>query len=107
MHQFLSDPKPKILLNSIRAGASANTVTLKKDGSGLAAPRDVPRYGQHHPVDMTSVCIDILETILIESRKSNGQPPYRRTWWHPGWMEAHTKLIEHGSGATLRLHELS
>jgi DNA-binding transcriptional LysR family regulator len=24
---------------------------------------------------MTIVCIDILETILIESRKSNGQPP--------------------------------
>ena len=41
----------------------------------LAAPRDVPRYGQHHPVDMTIVCLDILEKILIESRKSNGQPP--------------------------------
>lgn len=65
------------------------------------------RYEQHHPVDMTIVCIDILEKILIESRKPNGQPPFRRTWWYPGWMEAQTKLIEHGSGATLRLHELS
>jgi hypothetical protein len=44
---------------------------------------------------------------LIESRKPNGQHPFRRTWWHPGWMEAQTKLIERGSGATLRLHELS
>jgi len=56
---------------------------------------------------MTIVCIDILEKILIESRKPNGQPFFRRTQWHLGWMEAQTKLIEHGSGATLRVHELS
>jgi hypothetical protein len=73
----------------------------------LADPRDAPRYAQHLPVDMTIVCIDILEKILIESRKPNGQPPFRWTQWHPGWMEAQTKLIEHGSGATLRVHELS
>ena len=54
-------------------------MTLKKRRQRLAAPRDAPRYGQHHPVDMTIVCIDILETILIESRKSDGQPPFRRT----------------------------
>jgi len=56
---------------------------------------------------MTIVFIDILEKILIESRKPNGQFPFRRTQWHPGWMEAQTKLIEQGSGATVRLHELS
>jgi hypothetical protein len=37
----------------------------EKDDSGLAAPRDVPRYLQRHPVDMTIVCIDILERISL------------------------------------------
>jgi hypothetical protein len=31
------------------------------------------------PVDMTIVCIDIRAEILIESRKSHGQHPCRRT----------------------------
>jgi hypothetical protein len=39
----------------------------------------VPRLWPAPPVDMTIVCIDILETILIESRNSNGQPLFRRT----------------------------
>jgi hypothetical protein len=54
-------------------------ITLKKAATGLAAPRDVPRHAGHNPVDMTIVCIDILEKISIESRKPNGQPPFRRT----------------------------
>jgi hypothetical protein len=73
-------------------------ITLEKAASALPPLAMSPRYAQHHPVDMTIACIDILEKILTESRKPNGQPPFRLTWWHPGWMEAQTKLIEHGSG---------
>ena len=79
----------------------------EKSGQRLAAPRYVPCHALHNPVDMTIVCIDILEKKSIESRKANGQPPFVRTQWRPGWMEAQTKLIEHGSGATVRVHELS
>jgi hypothetical protein len=57
------------------AGENAGlAVTLNRGGSALPPLAASPVYGQHHPVDMTIVCIDILEKILIESRKSNGQP---------------------------------
>ena len=59
------------------------------------------------PVDMTIVCIDTLEKTLIESRKTNGQPPFSSDIVAHGLDEAQTKPIEHGSGANVRLHELS
>ncbi len=61
---------------AIRRHGPQSTLKFNPQLSSLRLlPRSVRRYGQHHPVDMTVVCIDILETILIESRKSNGQRP--------------------------------
>jgi len=37
------------------------------------------------------VCIDIVEKISIESRKSNRQPRFRRALWCRGWIKAHPK----------------
>ena len=61
------------------SGDNASLAMTLKQRQRLAAPCDVPRYAQHLPVDMTIVCIDILEKNLIESRKPNGRPPFRRT----------------------------
>jgi hypothetical protein len=44
------------------AGENAGlAVTLNRGGSALPPLAASPVYGQHHPVDMTIVCIDILE----------------------------------------------
>ncbi len=42
----------------------------------VAAPRVAPVMHSTVPVDMTIVCIDILEKISIGSRESNGQHPF-------------------------------
>ena len=55
----------------------------------------------------TSVCIDILEKFLTESRKANGQLSFRRDIVASGLDELQQTQIESGSGEVLRLHELS
>jgi hypothetical protein len=61
------------------SGESADLVmTLKKSGSALP-PLAVSPLCTAPFLHMTIVCIDILEKISIESRKSHGQPPFRRT----------------------------
>jgi len=50
----------------------------EKNGSALP-PLAVSPLCAAPFLHMTIVCIDILEKILIESRKSHGQHPFRRT----------------------------
>jgi len=73
--------------NAGRSALSTSTITIDH-----AAPRDVPiMHNTTISVDMTIVCLDILEKMLSESRESHGQHPFRWTWWHRGWVEAHPK----------------
>ena len=62
------------------SGENAGLVmTLKKTTAPCRPSRCPPLFAAPIPVDMTIVCIDIFEKISIESRKTNGQPPFRRT----------------------------
>jgi hypothetical protein len=53
----------------VLSGESADLVMTLKKAAAPAAPRDVLVMHSTIPVDMTIVCVDILEKISIESRK--------------------------------------
>ena len=63
----------------VLSGESADLVMTLKKAAAPCRPSRCPVMHSTIPVDMTIVCIDILEKILIESRKWNGQPPFGRT----------------------------
>ena len=60
------------------SGESADLVMTLKKAAALP-PLAVSPLCTAPFLYMTIVCIDILERILIESRKSHGQHPLRRT----------------------------
>jgi hypothetical protein len=59
------------------------------------------------PVDMSIVRIDILEKISTGESQTERTAPLSSDIVAFGLDGSSNKLIEHGSGATLRLHELS
>jgi hypothetical protein len=92
----------------VLSGWSAELPMTLKKAQRLAAPRDVPVMHSTIPVDMTIVCIDILEKILIESRKSHGQHPLSSDIVASGLGRSSSKSWSNTeAGTTLRLHEIS
>jgi hypothetical protein len=54
------------------------------------APRDVPvMHSTTVPVDMTIVCIDILERIFIGESQTERTGPVSSDIVEPGWLKAH------------------